>query len=310
MRVLLFAIIINFLFLSTQVPAGVIWEDTFSDPNLNTSIWTPVDGGHGWGNGELQYYTSRIGGANGANAYIEKGNLVIEARREEYGQKQFTSARLSTKGALAYKYGTLEARIQVPNLANGLWPAFWLLGNNIDQVRWPACGELDIMEMGSAAAIREGTVNQKVSAAAHWESGGKNADYSKSTLTEKADNDDYHVFKLEWTPKLMTVSVDDTSFWEFDISGAEDADLEEYHKPMFIVLNMAVGGWNYVEITDPNEITAPMPAKMYIDWIRLTDNEWTEYDKSANTQKNLVLGCLQNIYSVPSPDSGKANADG
>lgn len=265
------------MFLSTQVPAGVIWEDTFSDPNLDTTLWTPEVGGHGWGNGELQYYTSRIDGASGANAYIENGNLVIEARQEEYSEKQFTSARLSTKGTLAYKYGTLEARIKCPDLANGLWAAFWLLGNTIDQVRWPACGELDIMEMGSAEAIREEAVNRKVTAAAHWESGGKTADYSKSALTEKADNDDYHVFKLEWTPKLMAVSVDDTSFWEFDISGGERADLEEYHKPMFILLNLAVGGWNYVGITDPNEITALMPAKMYVDWVRLTANEWTEF---------------------------------
>ncbi|MHC5156600.1 MAG: glycoside hydrolase family 16 protein [Planctomycetota bacterium] len=287
MRVLLFAIIINFLFLSTQVPAGVIWEDTFSDPKLNTGIWTAQVGGHGWGNGELQYYTNRLHDNKGANAYIENGKLVLEARREDYEGKQFTSARLTTKGNLTYKYGSLEARIKVPNLANGLWPAFWLLGNNIDQVRWPACGELDIMEMGSAEAIREGAVDRKVTAAAHWESGGKTADYSKSMLTEKAGSDGYHVFKLEWTPKLMTVSVDDTSFWEFDISGGERADLEEYHKPMFIILNLAVGGWNYVEITDPNEITASMPAKMYIDWIRLSENEWTEY-YNANDKANAI----------------------
>jgi hypothetical protein len=85
----------------------------------------------------------------------------------------------------------------------------------------------------------------------------------------------------------MAVSVDDTSFWEFDISGGERADLEEYHKPMFIILNLAVGGWNYVEITDPNEITASMPAKMYIDWIRLSENEWTEY-YNANDKANAI----------------------
>jgi beta-glucanase (GH16 family) len=286
MRASLFTIIIVLGFLSTQVFAGVIWEDTFSDPNLNTRIWTPEDGGHGWGNGELQYYTNRIDAASGANAYIENGNLVIEARREEYGPKQFTSARLSTQGALTYKYGTLEARIKSPDLANGLWPAFWLLGANIDSVGWPACGELDIMEMGAADSIKEGTVNRKVSAAAHWESDGKNADYSKSTLTETAVCTDYHVFKLEWTPVRIAAFVDDIAFWEFDISGSEKSDLEEYHKPMFIIFNLAVGGWNYVETTDPKEITASMPAKMYVDWIRLTANKWTEVVNTDDKTKN------------------------
>lgn len=286
MRVLLFAIIINFLFLSIQVPAGVIWEDTFSDPNLNTSMWTPEDGGHGWGNGELQYYTNRIDGASGANAYIENGNLVIEARREDYGQNQFTSARLSTKGTLTYMYGTLEARIKCPDLANGLWPAFWLLGANIGSVGWPACGELDIMEMGSAEAVKEGAVNRKVTAAAHWESDGNRADYGGSTCTAAPAHNDYHLFKLEWTPSFIGACLDGVQYWQMDISGGAPADLEEYHRPMFIILNLAVGGWNYVKITDPNDITAPMPAKMHIDWIRLTDNEWTEYFNANDKDKD------------------------
>ncbi len=270
---------IAFLLLSMPSPGGVIWEDTFSDPNLDTSIWIPEEGGHGWGNGELQYYTNRINGASGANAYIEDSKLVIEARREDYGEKQFTSARLSTKDSVTFKYGTLEARIKMPNLANGLWPAFWLLGSSIDSVGWPACGELDIMEMGSADAVSEGVVNRKVTAAAHWESSDKTADYDGHTSIPMAASNDYHLFKLTWTPSLITAYLNGKTFWQFDISGGAGSDLEEYHKPMFITLNLAVGGWNYVKITDPNDITAPMPAKMYVDWIRLSDNKWTEYFK-------------------------------
>jgi len=270
--------LIVFLVLSAQVFGAVIWQDEFSGPNLNTNIWTVETGGHGWGNGELQYYTNRIDGAANANAYIENGNLVIEARRENYGGKQFTSARLISKNALTYKYGTIEARIKMADLEDGLWPAFWLLGANIDQVGWPACGELDIVEMGSSGAIGAGTVNRKVIAAAHWEYNNNNADYGDSTYTATAAYNNYHLFKLTWTPTLMTAYLDGNAFWWFDISGGAGSDLEEFHEHMFIILNMAVGGY-YTGLTEPYQITAlpaQTAAKMYIDWIRISDNAWTE----------------------------------
>jgi beta-glucanase (GH16 family) len=264
------------LMLSTQVFGGVIWQDEFNGPNLDTSIWTPEVGGDGFGNGQLEYNTNRIDGAANANAYIENGSLVIEARRENYGGNQFTSARLNTKNALTFKYGTIEARIKMADLADGLWPAFWLLGANIDQVGvdWPACGELDIVEMGSGSAITSGTVNRKVGATAHWEEAG-NASYGLSTYTATAAYNDYHLFKLEWTDKLVKAYLDGNPYWEMGITGA---DKEEFHEHMFIILNMAVGSWPgyYVGIDNPNNITAPFPAKMYIDWIRITDNAWTE----------------------------------
>lgn len=269
---------------------AVIWEDTFDGPTLDTDIWTLEVGGHGWGNGELQYYTNRIDDDSGANAYIENGSLVIETRRENYGGKQFTSARMITRNALTYKYGVLEARIKMANLADGLWPAFWLLGTNIDQVGWPACGELDIVEMGSGSAISAGTVNRKVGAAAHWEFNGNQADYGGSTYTATDAYNDYHTFKLEWTPSVMRAYLDGASFWSIDISGGAGSDMEEFHDHMFIILNMAVGGWSYVDITDPDDITAPMPAKMYIDWIRLTENQWTEYYLAGDPDENAETG--------------------
>jgi beta-glucanase (GH16 family) len=271
------------LVLSTQVFGGVIWQDEFNGPNLDTSIWTPEVGigpnNDGWGNGQLEYNTNRIDGAANANTYIENGSLVIEARRESYGGNQFTSARLNNKNNLTFKYGTIEARIKMPDLADGLWPAFWLLGTNIGQVGWPDCGEVDIVEMGSAAAIaaETGTVNRKVGAAVHWESGENQADYGNSTYTATEAYNDYHVFKLEWTPDGLYASLDGSQFWSMGITGG---DMEELHQHMFVILNLAVGGWNYVNITNPAEITA-LPtygssAKMYIDWIRISDNAWTE----------------------------------
>ena len=266
--------------LSGPVFGAVIWQDEFNGPNLDTNIWTNEVGGHGWGNGELQYYTNRIDGAANHNAYIENGNLVIEARRENYGGKQFTSARLISMNNLTFKYGTIEARIKMADLANGLWPAFWMLGANFPDIGWPDCGELDIVEMGSAAAIAAGTVNRKVGATAHWENGGGYAGYGLSTYTAANAYLDYHLFKLTWTPTLITAYLDGTAYWWFDISGGAGSDLEEFHEHMFIILNMAVGGWNYVEITNPSLITAlPTPGsteKMYIDWIRISDNAWTE----------------------------------
>ena len=309
MRRVVFNMAVISLLLSTQVFGAVVWEDTFDGPSIDTSIWAfeVGNGTDGWGNWELQYYTDRIDGDSGANAYIENGNLVIEARRENYGGKQFTSARLITKNALTYKYGTLEARIKMANLADGLWPAFWLLGTNIDQVGWPACGELDIMEMGSSGAISGGTVNRKVTAAAHWEVGGGQGDHALSTYTATAAYNDYHLFKLIWTPSSMTAYLDGTAFWWFDITDGATADLEEYHEHMFILLNMAVGG-SYTNIYNPDDISAPFPAKMYIDWIRLTDNAWTEYYNVNDTGDNPETGYF-GVFTETTPVNGSITFD-
>ena len=310
--------LIVFLVLSTHVFGADIWHDEFDGPNLDTSVWTVETGGHGWGNGELQYYTNRIDDTTGANAYIENVNLVIEARRENYSGNQFTSARLISKNAMSFKYGKIRARIKMADLEDGLWPALWLLGANINTAGWPECGELDIVEMGSAGAIAAGTVNRKVDATAHWEHSGSHAQYGGSTYTATAAYNDYHVFKLEWTPTEVTASLDGISYWTMDISGGAGADLEEFHKHMFVILNMAVGSWPgyYVGIDNPAGITA-LPtygstAKMYIDWIRIGDNEWTElwapYDGDFNNDgdANLVDFSILAKYWLE-PNCGLAN---
>ncbi|MBC8469218.1 MAG: glycoside hydrolase family 16 protein [Planctomycetes bacterium] len=263
--------LIVLLVLSTQALGAVIWQDTFDGPSIDTSLWAfeVGNGTDGWGNWERQYYTN-----NGNNAYIESGNLVIEAKNEYQSGYWFTSARMKTQGKLTFKYGTLKARIKIPDLADGLWPAFWLLGANIDQVGvgWPKCGELDIMEMGHSSAIAAGTQNRQVGAHAFWDNAGSNADYGGSTIKSVDLNDDYHIYKVTWTPYLITTYIDDVSFWSIDIT---PANLEEFHEHMFILLNMAVGG-TYTGIYDDNDITAPMPAKMYIDYVQIEENAWTE----------------------------------
>lgn len=252
-----------------------IWADEFNGTRIDNSTWSYKVGGDGNGNGELQYYTARS-----ENAYIEDGKLVIEAKREAYEGKQFTSARLHTNGRVAFKYGTLEARIKIPRLDNGLWPAFWMLGTNFGLDGWPKSGEWDILEAGYKSAQANGTVNKSVSAAMHWwhESGTWSdwlqADSAASTTLPVNLYEDYHTYKLDWTPNKVTISVDGNPYFNMDIT---DPNMSEFRdNPASIILNLAVGGFNFVEITDPAQITAPFPAKMYIDYVRLYANANTE----------------------------------
>lgn len=273
----------------------LVWFEEFDGPAIDTQTWTYNVGGGGFGNGELQYHTARP-----ENARIENGSLVIEARREPYLGKEFSSSRLTTHGRMAFKYGTLLARVKVPDLENGLWPALWLLGNNIGQVNWPACGEIDILEMGTHDAIVAGVVNRRVNAAAHWDFNGSYALYGLHSDRPADLNDDYHLFWITWTPTELRAYVDGFNYWTMDISGGAASSLEEFHEPFFIIVNLSVGGYNFVQITDPNLITAPFPAKMYVDYIRLYDNGDTELQLAEDTQETGNFG----VFTETTPVNG------
>lgn len=255
----------------------LVWQDEFNGPAIDGSKWT-FDVGNGcdvgicgWGNGELQAYT-----AQSQNVRIENGVLVIEARRERQQATAFSSARLKTDGRMAFRYGTLEARIRYPQVGNGLWPAFWTLGAS---GVWPGRGEIDIMEAGSAAAIAAGTVERTVTGATHWDFQGSQADYSRSYTHPTALSGGFHVYRLTWDPAFIRAYVDGILYFEFAISDIEGASLHEFHQPHFVLLNLAVGG-SYTGVTTSRRVTAPLPAKMEIDYIRL-------YQNSGDT---LVLG--------------------
>ena len=274
-----------------------VWSDEFDGEQIDRSVWTYNTGGSGFGNGEMQFYT-----ASQNNAYIEDGNLVIEARRENYEGKPFTSARLHTNGRFGFKFGTLEARIKLPKLDNGLWPAFWMLGDNYGVDGWPKSGEIDILEAGFKSAMEDGSVNNAVSGAVHWwhETGTWSdwlqASHSQHVVLADPLYTDYHTYRLDWTPEEIIISVDDTRVLTMDTS---DPALSEFRdNPMHILLNLAVGGWNFVEITDPAQITADFPAKMYVDYVRLYANEHTELEVAAEDYISGDFGVLTETHPV------------
>lgn len=262
--------------LSSPASAQLLWSEEFNAGETpDPDVWSYDLGAGGWGNHELQQYTDAP-----ENARIEDGQLVIRARREAAGPAPFTSARIRTQDKVTFRYGTLEARIRFPDLGDGLWPAFWTLGNAFGQVGWPACGELDIVEMGQASAIGAGRVNRRVGSAAHWEHRGAHAMYGLFYDAPERLDQDFHRYRLEWTPEFVRTFVDDAPVWQMAIDAASCADCSEFHEPHFIVLNMAVGG-DYPGIHAAEGITAPLPAAMRVDYVRLYDNGYTELDGTA-----------------------------
>ena len=238
-------------------PAEVyFWNDEFD--TIDTTQWTFEigTGASGWGNNEKEYYTARS-----ENAYVQDGILHIRANKESYEGSGYTSARMITKGKFSFTYGTVEARIALP-VGKGIWPAFWMLGENIDQVSWPACGEIDIIEAVNSENVVYGTN--------HWAYNGDHAEYGNNTgnfhgAKKELDITQFHTYKLTWDEKLIAMYVDDFKYHEISIennAGGTDA----FHKPQFFLLNVAVGGnWPGFEIDD-----AQFPNEMLIDYIRVT----------------------------------------
>ncbi|MFG0329055.1 MAG: family 16 glycosylhydrolase [Phycisphaerales bacterium] len=254
-----------------------LWSEEFdAGPTLDDRVWSFDLGSGGWGNLELQTYSNDL-----LNARVAAGRLLITAREEWVGQRRtFTSARVKTEDKVTVRYGTIEARIKGPDLADGLWPAFWLLGNSFSSVGWPDCGEIDVMEMGHLSGIQKGLVNRRVMSAAHWEFNGQYAGYGRSHDAPRDLDGSYHIYRMEWTPRLISTYIDDAWIWSMDISDPDSFGGHEFHEPHFFILNVAVGG-TFTGLLDPDQITAPFPAELEVDYIRVYDNGYTELGGSA-----------------------------
>lgn len=247
----------------------LVWSDEFNGSSLDTSKWSYETGGSGWGNNELQYYTDRTD-----NAYVSDGALHIKAKRESYGGKNYTSARLNTNGKFTFTYGYVEARLALPS-NQGIWPAFWMLGANIGSVGWPSCGEIDIMEAINAES--------KTYSTCHWNCNG-HAEYGKSS--GNFDRTQYHTYGLQWDSQYIRMFVDGNKIYEMNITN-NTGDTEEFHRPFYLLLNVAVGGnWPGFSIND-----GAFPQEMKVDYVRVyQENPSYNSSSSSNVDKNTGSG--------------------
>ncbi|MBC8081991.1 MAG: glycoside hydrolase family 16 protein [Hymenobacter sp.] len=227
----------------------LMWTDEFDGGSLDPAKWVYEQGGGGWGNNELQNYTS-----SPDNAFLSGGNLVIQARRQQLGSNAYTSARLITKGRQSFQYGRLDVRAKVPK-GKGVWPAIWMLGADIDQNNWPMCGEIDIMEL-------RGSRPKELISTMHFGNSAADHRYKGTTQTQSADlSDAFHVFSVVRSKNLLRFFLDGQLYYTFTGS---DANPFPFNNPFFVILNVAVGG---KFDGDPDSSTV-LPQQMQVDYVR------------------------------------------
>jgi len=259
----------------------LVWVDYFDGPMLDESNhWSIVLNGKGGGNREMQYY-KRDNIEVGKEPVTGENCLIISAKKENYLFKKFTSGKIYSRNKISFRYGKIEARIKLPKTANGLWPAFWLLGSDYPKAAWPKCGEIDIMEMGNNNGIIHGTQDRFFNGACHWGekfNHGSYPNYAKASTHPYCLQDGFHLYSLIWDQNNLKMYVDldkypDTDpYFEMPINGADvnNSAAHYFHKQFFIVFNLAVGG-NFTGIHDVNKITALKDgeAKMYVDFVKV-----------------------------------------
>jgi beta-glucanase (GH16 family) len=296
----------------------LVWQDLFDADQLNTQRWTVEVNGNGGGNSELQYYTDRT--ENVSLKDDGKGNhcLVLTARRENYAGRNFTSGRINSQGKIAFTHGKVEASIKMPSTANGLWPAFWMMGNDYNEVGWPKCGETDIVEMGHSDGFN-GTQDRYFNGACHWGQGWPQCSYAKSsTYNYSLQDGEFHLFTLIWDEQSIAMYVDLDKYpdvepyYKMDIPDNQPNNADwpgnYFHKNNFILFNLAVGG-GFPGIYDANGITAlndanGNEASMYINYVKV-------YQKglSSDAQDFKDAGDVDNGDTPSNPGTGDNGDD-
>jgi beta-glucanase (GH16 family) len=266
-------ILTGFLFIGCETDTNqtfakfnrLVWEDNFDvDGEVDLSSWNfdigdgSDQGLPGWGNNELQYYTNRP-----ENVTVDNGFLLITARKEQFNGSQYTSARLQTKGKISQRYGRFEARMRLP-FGQGMWPAFWLLGDDGDGEIWPKIGEIDIMEnTGDKPTEVFGTVHGP------GYSGGESISRTFTLEDERVDTD-FHIYGVEWGPNYINWYIDDVLYYRVT---PEDVDEETNgegewvfnDREFYIILNIAVGG----NLPGPPNDNTVFPQTMLVDYVRM-----------------------------------------
>ena len=230
----------------------LVWQDEFGGTTLDETSWTSETGNNGWGNNELQNYTSRP-----ENAYLSDGKLIIEARQESFGGSNYTSARLITAGKREFAFGRVDVRAKLPE-GQGIWPAIWMLGADIFTEGWPSCGEIDIMELVGHEA-------NKIHGTAHWGPQGSPSINRGNAFTLSGENysKEFHVFSVIWENNKIRWYVDDNLF--FTLEDSDVGSLYPFNDEFFFILNIAVGG-NWPGNPDA---TTVFPQRMFVDYIRM-----------------------------------------
>lgn len=232
----------------------LVWNDEFDGEALNESVWNYElgTGSNGWGNNEQQYYLKE-------NTIVADGYLSIEAKKQFFGNRQYTSSRLTTKNKKSFKYGRVDIRAALPE-GQGIWPALWMLGNDISTVSWPNCGEIDIMELVGGTA--EGKSDKTVHGTVHWDNAGSYASYGLSNSISTKFSEEFHVFSLIWDDEKIRILRDDKQYM---VITTTNPNMSEFHQEFFFIFNVAVGGrW-----PGSPDSTTDFPQKMWVDYIRV-----------------------------------------
>ncbi len=249
----------------------LVWSDEFDSPGLPDSSKWDYEVGF-IRNNERQYYTRE----RRENARVEAGNLILECRKEPYtpanhATVEYTAASLITRNKAAWQYGRIEVRAKLPE-GKGVWPAIWMLGQNISQVGWPACGEIDIMEfVGKEPGKIHGTV--------HYAMDGKHKSDGGRIPTAKP-SDDFHIYAIEWSPDRIEFFFDDTKYHTVLTDKAGQGMENPFRKPHYLLINFALGGSWGGPIDE-----AVLPQKFLVDYVRVYSE--TGGENAANAAKTI-----------------------